>query len=134
MNRQRVGKALQHFQMYVWLYGYQKGDIKGHVFPDVSKAFHKWHNFLNIKIYLYSSGVYLTQKLLFSCSLNGNLTPLIEDFLDVESYGPKTIKLNAAKAVGYAVLLALRPLNKELSDEEKQGFQSIESFEEISFT
>src|ERR1700733_8896082 len=76
MNRQRYGKALQHFQMYVWLYGYQKGDLKGHVFPDVSKAFHKWHNFLNIKIYLYSSGVYLTQKLLFSCSLKGNLTPV----------------------------------------------------------
>ncbi|CAG2112865.1 unnamed protein product, partial [Medioppia subpectinata] len=136
MNNRRYGKALQHLQLYVWYYGYQKNDFKGHVFEDVSRAFNQWHNFQNLKVYVYSSGVYLSQKLLFSCSVKGNLTPLIRDYFDVETYGSKTSgdKLNAAKGVGCDVLLAIRPFNRELTEEEKQGLDTIESFDDIAFT
>ncbi|CAG2109754.1 unnamed protein product [Medioppia subpectinata] len=160
MNNRRYGKALQHLQLYVWYYGYQKGDFRGHVFEDVSRAFNQWHNFQNLKVYVYSSGVYLSQKLLFSCSVKGNLTPLIRDYFDVETYGSKTSgdsymkiatkigvkttnllfisdnpqELNAAKGVGCDVLLAIRPFNRELTDEEKHGLETIESFDEIAFT
>ena len=76
MNNKRHGRALQHFQMYVWLYGYQIEELKGHVFDDVSRSFNNWQTFNNISIYTYSSGMYLTQKLLFACSVKGNLTPV----------------------------------------------------------
>lgn len=76
MNSKRYNKALQHFQLYVWLFGYQTEELKGHIFDDVSKAFNNWTKFNNIKIYTYSSGIYLTQKMLFACSVKGNLTPV----------------------------------------------------------
>ena len=76
MNSKRHGRSLQHLQMYVWLYGYQTEELKGHVFEDVARALNNWHKFSNIDIYTYSSGLYLTQQMLFACSVKGNLTPV----------------------------------------------------------
>ena len=78
MNKKRYSKALQHFQIYVWLYGYQTEELKGHIFDDVAKAFNNWFKFNNIKIFTYASGVYLSQKMLFACSVKGNLTRVRE--------------------------------------------------------
>ncbi|XP_054167971.1 enolase-phosphatase E1-like [Oppia nitens] len=159
LNNKRRGKSLQHFQLYVWFYGYQTDELKSHVFEDVSKSFNRWKKFLNIKIFTYSSSLYLSQKLLFSSTIKGNLCPLIDGYLDVETYGFKTSsesftmiankfdintkhilfisdnpqELKAAKVTGCQVLLVIRPFNKELSDEEKQGFECIKSFNEIQF-
>lgn len=158
-NSKRHGKALQHFQMYVWLFGYQTEELKGHVFPDVSKALNNWQKFNNINIYTFASGVYLTQKMLFACSIKGNLTPLITDYLDVESFGLKTegqsfkniskhigIKtenilflsdnpkeLTAAQSVNCQVLLVIRPQNPELPEEVVKKFTVIKSFDKIHF-
>lgn len=79
MNRKRHNKALQHFQIYVWLYGYQTEELKGHVFDDVAKGFNNWAKFDNILIYTFASGVYLSQKMLFACSIKGNLASVWMD-------------------------------------------------------
>jgi len=76
MNLKRHGSALKQLQIIVWMYGYEKGELETHVFEDVLTAFHNWKTKYGIKIYIYSSSLALTQKLMFSCSAKGNLTPV----------------------------------------------------------
>ena len=73
MSEKRRSDELICIQILVWLWGYDKKYIKGHVFDDVPKAMHVWRRKMNIKLYIYSSGVAVAQKLLFSASIKGNL-------------------------------------------------------------
>jgi enolase-phosphatase E1 len=159
INQKRHTSALIQIQILVGLYGYQTGELKTHVFRDVSQAFHNWKVRNGIKIYMFSSGSAVAQKLMFSCTSSGNLTDLISDFFDLEEIGKKTnyesyrkIAANiglkasdilfltdnpnetrAAKRAGFRTLLVIRPGNKEINDEEKAEFGTIESFLEIEF-
>jgi enolase-phosphatase E1 len=152
INQKRHTSALIQIQILVGLYGYQTGELKTHVFRDVSQAFHNWKVRNGIKIYMFSSGSAVAQKLMFSCTSSGNLTDLISDFFDLEEIGKKTdcqsfrkIAANiglkasdilfltdnpnetrAAKRAGFRTLLVIRPANKEINDEEKAQFGTIE--------
>lgn len=43
-------------QILIWVYGYETGRMKGHVFPDVPNALHQWKS-EKIKVYIYSAGM-----------------------------------------------------------------------------
>ncbi|XP_053205240.1 enolase-phosphatase E1-like isoform X2 [Panonychus citri] len=156
MDEKKNNAALKQLQILVWVYGYEKQHIKGHVFDDVPPALHQWKRELNIKLYLYSTGMIVVQQLLFSCSTHGNLLPLLDDYFDVllgskrdyRSFKKIAALLDdpesqilfltdnskearAAIQAGCKALLVKRPGNKPLTETEVNEFRVISSFSDI---
>lgn len=77
----KVG-ALKQLQGLIWKQGYDKGDIKGHVYEDVSPALDLWRSVEGQKVYIYSSGSVQAQKLLFGQSLAGDMLKSIDGHFD----------------------------------------------------
>lgn len=65
-------KALKEIQGLIWEKGYLNGEIKGHVYPEVSDCLKSWLK-SGIKLGVYSSGSVHAQKLLFKYSTSGDL-------------------------------------------------------------
>lgn len=79
---------LKLLQGLIWLQGYQAGQLRGEVYPDVPAEFEHWRRQAK-KIAIYSSGSELAQKLLFSTTQFGDLTKYISNFFDTR-VGAKT--------------------------------------------
>ncbi|KAJ1377083.1 putative bifunctional methylthioribulose-1-phosphate dehydratase/enolase-phosphatase E1 [Sesbania bispinosa] len=146
--------ALKELQGHIWCTGYENNELKGIVFDDVPEALDKWHA-LGIKVYIYSSGSRLAQRLIFGHTNHGDLRKYLSGFFDTtvgnkretrsyveisESLGvdkPSDIlfvtdvfqEATAAKAAGLEVIISIRPGNAPLP--ENHGFKTTSSFSEI---
>lgn len=87
MDRDRKSTALKSLQGRIWKGGFENGDLKGTLFPDVPAALELWS--ANGHVAIYSSGSVAAQLLLFRHSTFGDLTPLISGYFDTRT-GPKT--------------------------------------------
>ncbi len=76
--------SLKTLQGLVWQAGYASGEIKGHVYADAVAALQAWHQ-LGYALYVYSSGSIQAQKLIFGCSVAGDLTPMFSGYFDTTS-------------------------------------------------
>jgi enolase-phosphatase E1 len=65
----------------IWQRGYQRGDLRGEVYPDVPVAFERWKSQKRI-ICIYSSGSAMAQRMLFQSTPFGDLTPHISLYFD----------------------------------------------------
>ena len=83
--------ALKEIQGDIWKKGYEAGDFQGHLYPDVLPS---WKNWLSqgYKIAIYSSGSVQAQKLIFSYSVEGNLTPMISHYFDTKIGGKREVQ------------------------------------------
>lgn len=79
---------LKELQGLIWDIGYQCGDFKGHVYPDVRHAFEKWKA-EGKTIAIYSSGSVHAQKCIFKYSIDGDLTPFISAYFDTAVGGKR---------------------------------------------
>ncbi|KAM1873994.1 hypothetical protein ACFX13_007771 [Malus domestica] len=146
--------ALKQLQGHIWRTGFEKNELTGVVFDDVPEALKKWHD-SGIKVYIYSSGSRLAQRLIFGNSNYGDLREYLSGFFDttvgnkresssyaeiVQSVGvdkPSEVlfvtdvfqEAVAAKAAGLGVAVSIRPGNGALP--ENHGFMTITSFLEI---
>ncbi|KAG8386326.1 hypothetical protein BUALT_Bualt03G0137300 [Buddleja alternifolia] len=146
--------SLKQLQGHIWRTGFQRNEIEAVVFDDVPEALEKWHA-LGIKVYIYSSGSRLAQRLLFGNTIYGDLRKYLCGFFDTtvgnkketksyigitESLGvddPSQIlfvtdvyqEATAARAAGLEVIISIRPGNGPLP--ENHGFDTITSFSEI---
>jgi len=132
MGRDRKSTALKALQGRIWEEGYQAGQLRGQVYPDVPRAFARWRA-QGREVAIFSSGSVLAQKLLFSRSEAGDLTPWIRACFDTttgakgdaESYrhiadalgqSPEAVlflsdvaaELDAARSAGMTTALCLR--------------------------
>lgn len=82
MSSDRKVGPLKELQGLIWKQGYDKGDIKGHVYDDVSPALEAWRAAEGQKVYIYSSGSVQAQKLLFGQSSAGDLLKYIDGHFD----------------------------------------------------
>jgi 2,3-diketo-5-methylthio-1-phosphopentane phosphatase len=80
--------SLKTMQGQMWRTGYEKGDIKGHVYPDFVPMM-QWMQSHGVRIYIYSSGSVEAQKLLFGYSEQGDLTASIDGYFDITTSGSK---------------------------------------------
>ena len=87
IDRDRKSTPLKSLQGKIWEDGYKSGKLKGQVYPDVLPAFERWTQ-QGRKIFIFSSGSVLAQKLLFGNSTDGNLSELIGGYFDTKT-GPK---------------------------------------------
>jgi len=78
---------LKSLQGILWETGYKNGDFEGHIYVDAKAQLEKWHK-QGIKLYVYSSGSVYAQKLLFSHTKYGDLTPIFSGYFDTK-IGPK---------------------------------------------
>ncbi|XP_073273973.1 probable bifunctional methylthioribulose-1-phosphate dehydratase/enolase-phosphatase E1 1 [Primulina huaijiensis] len=146
--------SLKQLQGHIWQTGFQNNEIEGIVFDDVPEALEKWHA-LGIKVYIYSSGSRLAQRLLFGNTTYGDLRKYLSGFFDTTVGNKKETKsyieitqslgvdnpseilfitdvyqeATAANAAGLEVIISVRPGNGPLP--ENHGFKTIQSFSEI---
>ncbi|HTQ78952.1 MAG TPA: acireductone synthase [Thermoanaerobaculia bacterium] len=152
MERDRKSTGLKMLQGLIWEEGYARGEIRGHVFADVPGALAAWRA-AGRRLRVFSSGSVLAQKLLFSHTDYGDLTPFFDGFHDTQT-GAKQVpasyaaiarafaldaaqilflsdvvaELSAAGAAGMQTGLLLRPGNRP---ETPEGHPTYRSFEEI---
>lgn len=79
----RKHPALKGIQGLVWRRAYQKGEITGHIYPDVPPALERWKA-AGIGLGIYSSGSVEAQRLLFGFSDFGDLTPYFSHYFDTQ--------------------------------------------------
>ncbi|XP_046402781.1 enolase-phosphatase E1-like [Ischnura elegans] len=153
---QMDGTNLSSLNRLVVKDGYCKGHLKGHVFPDVIPAFKKWSE-EGKKIYLYSSGMELSQKCLISNTIDGDMSELISGCFESSEYPPaksesfrelckkvdspadKVAFLThnattacAAHKAGLVVIMLSRDGNSYLGNCTRESFPVITSFDDIS--
>ncbi|KAK6946706.1 hypothetical protein RJ641_000179 [Dillenia turbinata] len=146
--------SLKQLQGHIWRTGFQNNELEGVVYDDVPEALEKWHA-LGIKVYIYSSGSRLAQRLIFGNTNYGDLRKYLSGFFDTavgnkretrsyveisESVGvdnPSEIlfvtdvyqEAIAAKSAGLEAIISIRPGNGPLP--ENHGFKTVKSFSEI---
>ena len=101
MDRDRKSPGLKELQGLIWERGYQSGELRGQVFPDVPPALRRWHE-AGVGVAIYSSGSELAQRRLFESTEHGDLTPLLARFFDT-AVGAKTMSesyTHVARALG----------------------------------
>jgi enolase-phosphatase E1 len=83
IDQDRKHTALKALQGMLWREGYERGDYRGHVYPDAVEGLRQWHDAGHV-LAVFSSGSVGAQKLLFGHSEAGDLTPLFSAFFDTE--------------------------------------------------
>lgn len=79
--------GLKQLQGLIWEAGFKSGELRAHVFPDVSPALAAWRE-AGVDLRIYSSGSVHAQKLFFAHSQCGDLLPYISAHYDTTT-GPK---------------------------------------------
>ena len=153
MDRDRKATPLKELQGLIWQAGYEEGELLSEVYEDVPPAMARWHQ-QGKMVCIYSSGSALAQKLLFSHSEAGDLSPYICEYFDTHIGAKReaasyrriaealqtppahllflsdiTAELAAAEEAGLQALLCLRPGNAPQEDAAR--YESISSFDDI---
>ena len=87
MDADDKSTGLKQLQGLIWRAGYERGELRGHVYPDVPVAFKAWAA-QGADIRIYSSGSVEAQRLLFAHSVAGPLGGYIRGHYDTRT-GPK---------------------------------------------
>jgi enolase-phosphatase E1 len=152
MDRDSKLTELKDLQGKMFVEGYESRLLCGEMYADVRPAFERWTKQGRV-ICIFSSGSVLAQKLLFTHSTAGDLTPFIRAYFDTTSGAkreaisyrsiakelkspPKQIlfvsdraeELAAARTAGIGTLLCLRPGE---SDPKAAERHKVQSFDEI---
>lgn len=152
MDRDSKLAALKDLQGKILVEGYESGQLRGEMYPDVRPALERWTS-QGRAVCIFSSGSVLAQRLLFSHSTVGDLTPFIRAYFDTTtggkrespSYGriakelrtpPKEIwfisdtaeELAAARAAGVETLFCARAGE---SNPGPASCRKIQSFDEV---
>ncbi|MEO5829135.1 MAG: acireductone synthase [Rhodanobacter sp.] len=83
----RKSTALKALQGMIWKDGYEAGDYRAHMYPEVAARLRQWRAD-GLRLYVYSSGSVPAQQLFFRYSAAGDLSPLFAGYFDTET-GPK---------------------------------------------
>lgn len=84
IDEDRKFTPLKALQGLLWEQGYYNGDYCGHIYADAVERLKQWHAD-GIPLYVYSSGSVHAQKLLFSHTAYGDLTPLFSGYFDTRT-------------------------------------------------
>ncbi len=122
----RKHTALKTLQGYLWRRGYEKGDYEGHIYPDVVPVWDRWKA-LGISLGIYSSGSVEAQKLLFSYSDYGDLTPYLDAYFDTKVGHKREVSsylaIQSVLQVPAEQILFLSDVEAELDAALAAGFQ-----------
>lgn len=97
IDEDRKSTALKALQGMVWQEGYEAGEYRAHMYPEVAACLHAWRG-EGLRLYVYSSGSVPAQRLFFRYSEAGDLTPLFAGYFDTET-GPKREQISYERIV-----------------------------------
>ncbi|HUS10899.1 MAG TPA: acireductone synthase [Pyrinomonadaceae bacterium] len=127
IKQDRKSTALKSLQGKIWEAGYLKGRLRGRVFADVPVAFARWRKQAK-RIYIYSSGSILAQKLLFANTNYGDLSGYIENYFDTTSGAKRAVASYQSIAQKIALsareILFLSDVSAELDAARSAGMQT----------
>ncbi|RDS83850.1 acireductone synthase [Dyella monticola] len=86
-DEDRKSTALKALQGMIWQEGYEAGEYRAHLYPEVAARLHAWRG-EGLHLYVYSSGSVPAQRLFFRYSEAGDLTPMFAGYFDTQT-GPK---------------------------------------------
>jgi len=132
IDADRKSTALKALEGMIWKDGYESGEYRAHVYPEVPARLRAWQA-AGKRIYVYSSGSVPAQKLLFAHTEAGDLSTIFSGYFDTETGGKREAdayrriaraielpaheilflsdiveELDAARAAGYATRLIAR--------------------------
>lgn len=131
ISQDKKEPQLKAVQGEIWKEGYENGELKGHVYPEVVGNWQKWKE-QGIELGIYSSGSVAAQKLLYAHSLEGDLTPMLSAHFDLK-VGKKfetTSYENIVKELGLPPeeILFLSDIEAELDAARAAGLKTTRVF------
>ena len=128
MEQDKKVTPLKSLQGLIWEDGYHQGAFKGHLYPDAVENLKAWKA-QGLDLYIYSSGSVFAQKLLFSHTDYGDLTPLFSGYFDTHIGGKKE-KLSYLRIAEHLnchpeQLLFLSDIKEELDAARLAGFETV---------
>lgn len=128
IEEDRKATPLKALQGMIWKAGYEAGDYRAHVYPEVEARLRAWKA-QGFRLYVYSSGSVPAQKLFFGHTIAGDLSPLFDGWFDTEIGGKRErgSYLRIAEAIGLAppAVLFLSDVIPELDAARGAGMQTI---------
>ena len=127
IDQDRKSTALKALQGMIWKDGYEAGDYRAHMYPEVAARLRAWRAD-GLRLYVYSSGSVPAQQLFFRYSEAGDLTPLFAGYFDTET-GPKR-EAESYRRIAAAIdeqprhLLFLSDMVEELDAASEAGFKT----------
>lgn len=103
IDEDRKSTALKALQGMIWREGYESGEYRAHVYPEVAAKLTEWKD-AGLPLYVYSSGSVAAQQLFFTYSEAGDLSGLFSGWFDTET-GPKRAA-DSYRAIAEAIGLA----------------------------
>ncbi|WP_372987613.1 acireductone synthase [Marinobacter sp.] len=127
IREDRKETSLKALQGMVWEQGYQKGELKGHIYPDAADYLQRWHD-RGLRLFIYSSGSVKAQKLIFGFTTEGDFTPFFSGYFDTRIGGKKDADSyrNILKELGVepGTVLFLSDVEAELEAAEAAGMKT----------
>ena len=119
---------LKTLQGYIWEFGYQLGELQGHVYTDAGEKLKAWQA-AGIHLYVYSSGSIKAQKFLFQYSNFGDCTYLFSGFFDTTTGSKKESqsyqKISEVTGIPTASFLFISDLAAELEAAQATGMKTM---------
>ena len=103
--------TLKALQGLIWQAGYDRGELKGQIYPDVPPYLRAWRE-QELALYIYSSGSVAAQRLLLGHSDAGDLLPLFSGYFDTnvgakrETASYRTITEQIGREAGECLFLS----------------------------
>lgn len=127
MDRDSKSRPLKALQGRIWDHGYATGALQGEVYADVRDAFVRW-TAAGVRIGIFSSGSVLAQRLLFTHSTAGDLSPFLSSYFDTGVGAKKEAdsyrRIAAALAVAPPSTLFVSDVAGELDAAREAGLQT----------
>lgn len=129
IDEDRKATPLKALQGMIWKAGYEVGDYKAHVYPEVPAKLREWKA-RDLKLYVYSSGSVPAQKLFFGHTGTGDLSGLFDGWFDTEVGGKREhgSYLRIAEAIDLPrnAIVFLSDIAAELDAARDAGMQTIQ--------
>jgi enolase-phosphatase E1 len=127
IDRDKKVTPLKALQGLIWEEGYRKGAFTGHVYEDAERNLKAWKA-RGLSVYIYSSGSVHAQKLLFSHTEYGDLTPWFSGYFDTRIGGKREVdsyrRIAAELQMPPETLLFLSDIQEELDAAKQAGFDT----------
>ena len=129
IDEDRKATPLKALQGMIWKAGYQAGDYRAHVYPEVPAKLREWKA-RRMRLFVYSSGSVAAQKLFFAHTGAGDLASLFDGWFDTEVGGKRErgSYLRIAEAIGLPPpeIVFLSDIGAELDAARGTGMQTVQ--------
>jgi len=136
IDEDRKLTPLKALQGLVWEQGYRQRDFYGHVYADAVQALQGWYE-QGLSLYIYSSGSAQAQRLLFSHTEYGDLTPLFSGYFDTRIGAKGEVdayrQIAGSLALEADEILFLSDIETELAAAEGAGMQTWKLVRDADF-